>query len=91
MELGSEPTVVGMLLEGSPTVVSQRLLNLWLGGFSGVESSLLLLLLPPVLLPPQLTRVPLGLEVLVSPLWPEASSLCPIKESEQPSLQQSSL
>lgn len=81
MELGSEPTV-GILLEGSPTVVSHRLLNLWLGGFSGVESPLLLLLLPPVTLPPQLARVPLGLEDLVSPLWPEASSLRPTKESE---------
>lgn len=68
LELGSEPTVVGMLLEGSPMVGSHRLLNLWLGGFSGVESSLLLLLLPPVTLPPQLARVPPGLEVLVSPL-----------------------
>lgn len=94
LELGSEPTVVGMLVEGSPMAVSHRLLNgpaLWLGGFSGVESSLLLLLLPPAPLPPLLPRVLPGLGVLVSPLWPDASSLCPTMESEQPSLQQSSL
>lgn len=92
-ELGSEPTVVGMLVEGSPTAVSHRLLNgpaLWFGGFSGVESSLLLLLPPPPLLP-LLPRVLPGLGGLVSPLWPDASSLCPITESEQPSLQQSGL
>lgn len=94
-ELGSEPAVVGMLVEGSPAAVSQRLLNgpaLWLGGFSGVESSLLLLLLPPPPpLLPLLPRVLPGLGGLVSPLWPEASSLCPDTASEQPSLQQSSL
>ncbi|KAI1232149.1 hypothetical protein IHE44_0007209 [Lamprotornis superbus] len=48
LELGSEPTVSGTVVEGSSnTDVSQRLLSLWFWGFSGVESSLLL---PPLLL-----------------------------------------
>lgn len=94
LELGREPTVVGMLVEGSPAAVSQRLLNgpaLWVGGFSGVESWLLLLLLLPPPLPPPLPRVLPGRGGLVSPLWPDTVSLCPLPGSEQLSLQQSSL
>lgn len=95
-ELGSEPTV-GMPGLGSPRAASLRLPKgptLWLGGFSGVDSSLLLLLPPP---PPPAPRPPLlprtlpSLGVLASPLCPDASSLRPSTESEQPSLQQSSL
>lgn len=87
---------MGMLVADSPTVVSHRLLNrpaLWVGGFSGVESSLLPPPLPPpppLLAPPPRTPPP-GRGGLVSPLWPDASSLCPVTESEQPSLQQASL
>lgn len=93
LELGSEPTVAGMLVEGSPGAASLRLPNgpaLGVGGFSGVESSLLLLLPPPPL-PPPLPRVLPGLGGLVSPLWPDASSPRPAAESTQPSSQQSSL
>lgn len=81
MELGSEPTVSGTVVEGSSnTDVSQRLLSLWFWGFSGVESSLLLL-------PPLLLLLPRVLGGLVSPFLPIVSSLCPAVSS----LPQSSL
>lgn len=92
LELGSEPTVAGMPVEGSPGGASRRLPNgpaLGVGGFSGVESSLLLPLPPPPL--PPLPRVLPGLGGLASPLWPDASSLHPAAGSAQPSSQQSSL
>lgn len=82
LELGSEPTVSGTVVEGSRNMeVSQWLLNLWFCFFSGVESSLLL---PPLLLP----RVLGG---LVSPFLSMVSSLYPATVSAQPSLPQSSL
>lgn len=69
LELGSEPTVSGTVVEGSSsTDVSQRLLSLWFWGFSGVESSLLL--------PPLLLLLPRVLGGLVSPFLPIVSSLC---------------
>lgn len=81
LELGSEPTVSGTVVEGSSnTDVSQRLLNLWFWGFSGVESSLLL--------PPLLLLLPRVLGGLVSPFLPIVSSLYPAIVS---SLAQSSL
>lgn len=81
LELGSEPTVSGTVVEGSSnTDVSQRLLNLWFWGFSGVESSLLL--------PPLLLLLPRVLGGLVSPFLPIVSSLYPATVS---SLPQSSL
>lgn len=80
LELGSEPTVSGTVVEGSSnTDVSQRLLSLWFWGFSGVESSLLL--------PPLLLLLPRVLGGLVSPFLPMVSSLCPAVSS----LAQSSL
>lgn len=80
LELGSEPTVSGTVVEGSSNMdVSQRLLSLWFWGFSGVESSLLL--------PPLLLLLPRVLGGLVSPFLPSVSSLCPAESS----LPQSSL
>lgn len=79
LELGSEPTVSGTVVEGSSSMdVSQRLLSLWFWGFSGVESSLLL--------PPLLLLLPRVLGGLVSPFLPIVS-LCPAVSS----LPQSSL
>lgn len=87
LELGSEPTVNGTLVEGSSdTVVSQRLPNdpnLWFWGFSGVDNSLLL--------PPLLLLLPWVLGGLVSPFLPTASSLYPATGSAQPSFPQSGL
>lgn len=77
LELGSEPTVSGTVVEGSSnTDVSQRLLNLWFWGFSGVESSLLL--------PPLLLLLPRVLGGLVSPFLPTVSSLLPPTVSSLP-------
>lgn len=84
LELGSEPTVSGTVVEGSSNMdVSQRLMNLWFWFFSGVESSLLL--------PPLLLLLPRVLGGLVSPFLPIVSSLYPATASAQPSLPQSNL